>query len=137
MTARLAGFVLLLLVACGGSSPKKPKIVTDTKVEIIDKIEFTSDTELTPDSYKTLDEIARTLEGNPSIQLVEVQVYILDGEEATRQERADQRARHLVDYLVGKQVAAERLEPKGYITPPKEDPTNRVRFFIARRGPDA
>lgn len=146
MTARLAGIALLLLVACGGapspssspSSPKKPGkvVVSDTTVEIIDRIEFTSDTELTPASYKALDRTAATLVENPAIQLVEVRVYVLEGDEATRQQRADQRARHLVDYLVGKQVAAERLEPRGYTTPPAEDPTNHVQFYIARRGPD-
>ena len=136
MTARLAGIVLLLLVACGGSSPKQSgKVVTsETKIEILDPIQFTGETELTPGSYKTLDAVASTFVGNPSIQLVEVQVYVLDGDEATRQERADKRARLIVDYLVGKEVAAERLDPKGYITPPKEDPTNHVRFFIVRRG---
>jgi outer membrane protein OmpA-like peptidoglycan-associated protein len=141
MIARLAGIALLLLVACGSSSspssPKKPGkvVVSDTTVVINDRLEFTSDTELTPASYKTLDAIAATLVENPSIQLVEVRVYVLDGDEATRQQRADQRARHLVDYLVGKQVAAERVGPRGYITPPAADATSHVDFFIARTGP--
>jgi hypothetical protein len=135
MTARLAGIALLLLVACG-SSPKQPgKVVTsDSQIEILDPISFTSETELAPGSYKTLDAIASTFVGNPSIQLVEVQVHVLDGDAATRQQRADQRARLIVDYLVSKQVAAERLDPRGYITPPTEDPTNHVRFFIVKRG---
>jgi hypothetical protein len=134
MATRLVGIALLLLVACGSLQKPPGKVVTsDSQIEILDPIGFTSETELTPSSYRTLDAIASTFVGNPSIQRVEVQVYVLDGDEATRRQRADQRARLLVDYLVTKQVATERLEPRGYITPPAEDPTNHVRFFILKR----
>jgi ABC-type glycerol-3-phosphate transport system substrate-binding protein len=139
MMARLARIALFaLLAACGGSSKKGPgKIVTsETQIEILEPITFTGEVELTPGSYKALDAIASTFVGNPAIQLVEVQVYILEGDEATRQELADRRARLLVDYLVGKQVAPSRLVPKGYVTPAEEDPKSGVRFFIVKRGTD-
>lgn len=139
MMARLARIALFVLIAaCGGSSKKGPKkvVTSETQIEILELITFTGEVELTPGSYKTLDSIASTLVANPSIQLIEVQVYILEGDEATRQELADRRARLLVDYLVGKQVAAARLVPKGYVTPAEEDPKSGVRFFIVRRGPD-
>jgi outer membrane biogenesis lipoprotein LolB len=68
MTARLSGIAFLLLVACRGSSPKQPgKVVTsDTQIAILDPISFTSETELAPGSYKTLDAIASTFVGNPA-----------------------------------------------------------------------
>jgi ABC-type glycerol-3-phosphate transport system substrate-binding protein len=140
MTARLARLVVLallaLLAACGGSPKKKKVVVTsETVVEILDPITFTGEGELTPGSYKTLDAIAATLVGNPGILLVEVQVYVLEGDEATRQELADRRARVVVDYLVGKQVAASRLVPQGYVTPPEDEPRSGVRFFVVKRAP--
>ncbi len=132
--ARLA-LLVLPLAACGGSSPKKPGVVvTDVQApKLIDPIDFTGEAELTPASSRSLDEVASTLIGNPSLRLVEVQVFVLDGDEATRQARADRRAQVVVDYLVGKGVAAERLTPGGYVTPTTEARTNHVQFVILQR----
>jgi outer membrane protein OmpA-like peptidoglycan-associated protein len=142
--ARLARITLLvLLAACGGSPKKEPakepgKIVTsETQLEILEPITFTGEAELTPGSYQTLDAVAATFAGNPDIKLVEIGVFVLDGDEATRQQIADRRAKLIVDYLVGKQIAAERLQAQGYVTPPEDEkPTNHVRFLILKRGSD-
>jgi OmpA-OmpF porin, OOP family len=136
MVARALSIALFALtVACGGASSNKPKTVvtSETTIEVLDPVSFTGEAELAPSSSKILDAVASTLEGNPSIKLVEVQVFVIDGDEATRQQRADRRAQAIVDYLVGKGVAAARLRTKGFITP-DEEAKNHVSFMIAERG---
>lgn len=145
MTARLARIArsVLLLAACGGSPKQEPAeppakiVVSDTQLEILDPIAFTGEAELTPGSHRLLDAVAETFTGNPDIKLVEIGVFVLDGDEAARQQIADRRAQRIVDYLVGKQIAAERLQPRGYVTAPEgEPPTNRVRLLVLKRGSD-
>jgi outer membrane protein OmpA-like peptidoglycan-associated protein len=137
--ARLA--MLVLLAACGGSAQQQPGkvVVSETKVEILEPITFTGEAELTPSSYQTLDALARTFTGNPSIKLVEVQAFVLDdafGDEAARQQIADRRAKLVVDYLIGKQVAASRLIAQGYATAAPDAPRLAMQFLILKRGPD-
>ena len=97
--------VVSLLIVCIATTiaivtkpePKRGRVVvTDTYVEILDHVRFVGDTIATP-SLRTLDAIADTLIGNPSIQLVEVQ------------HTTEARAQKIVDYLVGQGVEPERL----------------------------
>ena len=49
-------------------------VVTDTSIEILDKIYFEYDKAIIkPESYPILDAVAATLQGNPSITLIEIQ----------------------------------------------------------------
>jgi outer membrane protein OmpA-like peptidoglycan-associated protein len=130
---RFAVPLLLVLAACGGPKSKPRMVVTDSKVELVEPITFTGEAEIAPSAIPALDAIAETLVGNPSILLVEVQVYVTDGDEATRQQRADKRAQVVVDYLIGKQVAAERLQAKGYVTPSPDRTTPTVFLILKRR----
>jgi hypothetical protein len=130
--ARFALPVLLVLAACGGPKKKPVRVITDTKVELVEPIAFTGE-ELAPSALPALDAVAQTLVGNPSILLVEAQVHVTDGDEATRQQRADKRAQVVVDYLVGKQVAAERLQAQGYVTPSPDRTTPTVFLILKRR----
>jgi OmpA-OmpF porin, OOP family len=124
-----------LAVACAGSSSNKPKsvVTSEASIEVLDPISFVGDAELTPTSHKILDTVATTLDGNPSIKLVEVEVHVTEGDDATRQPRADRRAQAVIDYLIGKGVAATRLRPRGLVTPP-EDPKNPVAFVVIEHG---
>src|ERR1044071_7703747 len=57
-------------------APRGRVIVTDTETEILDVVEFAPGTAtLRPRSLPTLDAVAATLCGNPSIELVEVQSH--------------------------------------------------------------
>lgn len=128
--------LLALLAACGGAShpQDKPGRVVTSKgdIEILDPISFTGEAELAPSSHRALDAIAETLDGNPSIKRVEVQVHVTDGDEAARQQIADRRAQAVVDYLVGRKVAPARLRARG-VTTPAVDPTHTVELNILER----
>lgn len=137
MMARRARIALLvLLAACGGASqhPEQPGkvVVSQGSVEILDPVSFAGEAELAPSSFPILDSIANTLDGNPSIKRVEVQVHVAEGDEAARQQIADRRAQAIVDYLIGKQIAAGRLRARGMVTP-AADPKNGVEIIILER----
>jgi outer membrane protein OmpA-like peptidoglycan-associated protein len=135
MVARLIRIGLVTLaVACAGSSQGKPKTVvtSDTSIEIFDPIAFVGAAELAPASYKILNAVAATLDGNPEIKLIEVTVHVTDGDEPTRQERADQRAQAIIDYLIRQGVAATRLRPKGVATT-LAPPHNFVELIVVER----
>lgn len=137
MVTRISRIALLALaVACGGSSSQdkhRTVVTSQAEIEILDPVSFTGEAELAPTSYPILDSIASTLDGNPSIKLVEVQVHVADGDDATRQQRADRRAQAVIDYLVGKGVTATRLRARGLATPPG-NPKDEVSFHILERG---
>jgi outer membrane protein OmpA-like peptidoglycan-associated protein len=101
--------VVVLLAACSGS-PKHAKkeggkiTVSDTKIEILDPIAFVGDTaEIAPSSNPMLDAVAANMSGEPSIKLVEIVVHGPD------KALSAQRAKALVDQIVARKVAPERL----------------------------
>ena len=128
--------LLVLLAACGGAAHPQDKpgrvVTSETDIEILDPISFTGEAELAPSSHRALDAIAETLDGNPSIKRVEVLVHVADGDEAARQQIADRRAQAVVDYLVGRKVAAARLTARG-VTTPAADPKHTVELNILER----
>jgi outer membrane protein OmpA-like peptidoglycan-associated protein len=105
-------------------TPRGPRrVVTDTSVEILDQVHFAGTT-IAQASYPTLDAVAATLTGNPSITLLEVDAY------APNLQLADGRARAYASYLVGKGVAPNRLLPVGNV-----DTNERVQLVILKRKP--
>jgi len=137
MVARLIRIGLVVLAAaCAGSSQAKPKpksvVTSDTSIEIFDPIAFVGAAELAPASYKILNAVAATLDGNPEIKLIEVTVHVTDGDEPTRQQRADQRAQAIIDYLIRQGVAAARLRPKG-VAATLDPPHNFVELIVVER----
>jgi hypothetical protein len=126
--------LLVLAAACGGPSQGKSGhvVVADTAIEILDPVSFAG-AELAPASHKILDAVVATLNGDPSITLVEVEVHVAEGDAAARQDLADRRGRAIVDYLIGKGLAPTRLRAKGIVAPP-EDPKSYVSFVILERG---
>jgi outer membrane protein OmpA-like peptidoglycan-associated protein len=97
---------LIAAAACACSSPPKKKtVITETAIEISDPMIFTGDAvDLPAPIMQSLDAYADTLEGNPQITLVEVRVYTKGNAEL-----AEQRSQKVIDYLVSKHVAANRL----------------------------
>ena len=69
-------------------------VVTDTSIEILDVIyfEYNSDV-IKPASYPILDAVAATMQGNPSIQLIEIQGHTDErGDDAYNLDLSDRRA---------------------------------------------
>lgn len=120
--------------------PHKPEVenrgrvvVTDTDVRILPPIKFdglTANVELA--GLETLDAVAATLDGNPSILLVEVQAFGADGDPRYQQVIGEKRAKGIVDYLIKKGVAPGRLRFQG-IGKPAPGQSNQPIFLILQR----
>jgi OOP family OmpA-OmpF porin len=122
-------------------------VVTDTSIEILDVIyfEYNSDV-IKPASYPILDAVAATMQGNPSIQLIEIQGHTDErGDDAYNLDLSDRRAKSVLKYMVGKSVDANRLTSQGYgETQPLDRAHNekawsknrRVAFLIIKRATD-
>lgn len=118
-------------------------VVTDTETTILDVVEFAPGTAtLRTTSRPTLDAVAQTLRGNPSIELVEVQSHTSGiGDGATNKRLSDQRAAVVMKYLVDAGTAPSRLVAQGYgdtqpIDPAAPAKNERVSFLILQRAPD-
>ncbi len=122
-------------------------VVTDTSIEILDMIYFEYDKAIIKkESYPILDAVAATLQGNPSIQLVEIQGHTDErGNDAYNLDLSDRRAAAVKQYLVDKGVEDKRLTSQGYgETQPLIRESNekawaknrRVAFLILKRATD-
>jgi outer membrane protein OmpA-like peptidoglycan-associated protein len=143
---RGTALVLVITLALGSLlylSPDAPRrgrvVVTDTETTILDVVEFAPGTAaLRESSRPTLDAVAETLRGNPSIELIEVQSHTRDHSLAV----SEQRAAVVVAYLVAAGVEPSRLVAQGYgdtqpidrAAPAKNE---RMAFLILKRANDA
>ncbi len=108
-------------------------IVTETEIEILPAIKFDGlTTTVVPEAEKTLDAMAATLAGNPSIQVVEVQGFGDDGDPKYQQVIGLQRARSIVEQLVKRGIDPKRLRSRGIARPPSGQ-DNRPVFEILQR----
>lgn len=131
----------VMLLAADAPQPRGRVVVTDTETTILDVVEFAPGTAvLQARSLATLDAVADTLKGNPSIELVEVQAHMRgDGDPAAALALSQRRAEVVVDYLVTSGVASQRLVAEGYgLTQPLGDPAKneRIAFLILKRSAD-
>ncbi len=121
-------------------------IVTDTDIEILDPVTFEpGKVTIAPTSFPALDATAATLQGNPTILLVEVQSHVDErGDAAVNLRLTEARARVIRNYLVTKGVDPARLTAQGYgETQPLDAHHNeaawakntRVAFLIIKRSP--
>jgi outer membrane protein OmpA-like peptidoglycan-associated protein len=122
-------------------------VVTDTKIEILDKIYFEYDKAvIKKESYPILDAIVATMNGNPDIQLIEIQGHTDNrGSDAYNLDLSDRRAASVRTYIADHGIDADRLTSQGYgETQPLENKNNeqawaknrRVEFLILKRGGD-
>ena len=146
MKALLIG---LVLTACARSAPTPvapvaaPKaapapqpekrgriVVSDSRVDVLDPITFVGATAaLAPTSTQILDSIASTLEGNPTILLVQIRSHVDSSEVSDPRARAElsvKRAEVVVAQLVARGIAATRLEPYGASDSEPISTTNRA-----------
>ncbi len=119
-------------------------IVTDGKLEILDKIYFeTAKDVIKEKSFPILDAIVATLLGNPDIALVEIQGHTDErGNDAYNLDLSDRRAAAVRKYVTDHGVEASRLQSEGYgETQPVDTKSNqsawaknrRVEFLILKR----
>jgi OmpA-OmpF porin, OOP family len=122
-------------------------IVTDTSIEILDMIYFEYNKAIIKkESYPILDAVAATLQGNPSISLIEIQGHTDErGSDSYNLDLSDRRAASVKQYLIDKGVDANRLTSQGYgETQPLDRRSNeaawaknrRVAFLILKRTSD-
>ncbi len=122
-------------------------IVTDTSIEILDIVYFEYDKAIIKKiSYPILDAVAATMQGNPSINLIEVQGHTDErGDDAYNLDLSDRRAKAVKTYLMEKGVDEKRLTSQGYgETQPLDRNHNeaawaknrRVAFLILKRTTD-
>jgi len=130
-----------------GCPDKGRVVVTDTSIEILDMVYFEyNKAVIKSQSFPILDAVAATLQGNPSIQLVEVQGHTDErGNDAYNLDLSDKRAHAVEKYLVDKGVDAKRLTAQGYGETQPIDrrkveaayaKNRRVAFLILKRASD-
>jgi OmpA-OmpF porin, OOP family len=119
-------------------------VVTDTKIEILDKIYFEFDSDvIKSESFPILDAIVATLNGNPDIRLVEIQGHTDQrGSDAYNLDLSDRRAASVRRYLIEGGIDSGRLQSQGYGKRQLIDQRNneeawaknrRVEFLIIKR----
>ena len=99
--------------------PKKSDIKIKVKkkaIELREKIHFeTNRAKIKPASFNILDQVAATLKQYPEIKKMEIQGHTDSrGTNAYNLRLSQRRAQAVVDYLVRKQIEAQRLEARGY-----------------------
>jgi outer membrane protein OmpA-like peptidoglycan-associated protein len=122
-------------------------VVTETSIEILDVIYFEYNKDIIKSaSFPILDAVAATMQGNPSIQLIEIQGHTDErGDDAYNLDLSDRRAKSVMKYMNDKGVEAKRLTAQGYgETQPLDRrhveaawaKNRRVAFLIIKRATD-
>ena len=125
--------ILLLLGGLATAGPRR-RVVVDTHIEILDPIRFVGTTPtIAASSTRMLDAMAETLNGNPSLRLLEIRAF---GNDAPVDQLVlgERRARAIVSALVRRGVAPGRLRAAGAARPDHgNDPGPQV--LILQRAP--
>ena len=100
-----------------GSKDGCPVVVVTAKaIEIRDRVYFETNKAVILDvSYKLLNDVARVINDNPQIKVVEIQGHTDDqGSDSYNMKLSQQRADSVRAYLVSRGVSESRLQTKGY-----------------------
>ena len=141
---RITAVAFIVWLGCGGSPPPQPVsaqtsagptpattpriVIADTRVAVLDALRFVGSTpQIADESARTLDALANTLQGNPTIQVVEVQDH------AATQDLAEARALAVEVALVARGVAHERLRAAGVLATAGQ--ADEVELVIVQRAP--
>jgi OmpA-OmpF porin, OOP family len=101
----------------GCPDPGDPRVIyEDGKVRVLDNVRFRSgSSEIDPESYSLLDQVALTIKANPDIKHVRVEGHTDDtGPRDVNVRLSKERAESVRTYLIRKGVAANRLTAEGY-----------------------
>lgn len=115
-----------------GCANKQLVVIGKDKLEILDRVFFRTNRDvILPRSFGLLDNVAQVIASHPEIQLIQVEGHTDDrGNDAYNKDLSQRRAQAVVDYLVRKGVARERLQPIGYgeekPIAPNDTPANRA-----------
>jgi len=128
---------------CPPTAPPKAEVV-EQQIVISQQVTFETGTAvLRPESEAVLDEVARVMQAEPALELVEVAGHTDDtGTPELNQRLSKERARAVVAWLVAHGVAKERLQARGYgqsrpLAPNTDElgraRNRRVEFHVLRR----
>jgi outer membrane protein OmpA-like peptidoglycan-associated protein len=103
------------LVENSGCPAYQKVVVQPDKLELKEKIAFAWDSALLGDTSRpVLDEVAQALKDNPSFRVQVDGHASSEGGDAHNQVLSEERASAVVDYLVARGVAGDRLSSKGF-----------------------
>ncbi|HLU65873.1 MAG TPA: OmpA family protein [Kofleriaceae bacterium] len=99
-----------------GCKKKQQVVITQTQLKITDNVFFaTGKPNFLRRSRPLLDNVAQVLKAHPEIKKVRVEGHTDDrGADEFNQSLSQKRAEYVVQYLIGKGIEPERLEPVGY-----------------------
>ena len=128
---------------CPDVVPTRAK-VSENQIQLEGKILFdVAMSTIKRDSYSLLDEAAAILNAHPELTRVRIEGHTdSSGADAVNLELSEGRAASVIQYLIGKGVAASRLESKGFgesqpiesnATPEGREANRRVVFVIVER----
>jgi len=102
-----------LLVQASPPPPPEPKI---EKIEITDKIQFeVGKATLKKVSFKVLDHVAKVMTERPGVKKVQIEGHTDSvGDPERNRQLSQARAQSVMEYLIKKGIAADRLVAKGY-----------------------
>ena len=120
---------------CPDEEPKNLVVDVGSQLVTLEGIEFEFDRAIIrPESFKVLDAVAKALVDNGGIQLVEVQGHTDEqGPDEYNRDLSQRRAAAVVDYLIGKGIAASRLTPHGYGKSQPIDPAHTQAAYKKNR----
>ena len=127
-------------------APPPRVVLMPSKIRITEKIQFAYDSaEIEEVSFSLLDEIAKVLVDNPQIAKVRIEGHTdKQGKAAYNKKLSQKRARSVMAYLIGKDVAKDRLVAVGHgsekpIADGDDEAAHelnrRVEFNIVKQGP--
>jgi outer membrane protein OmpA-like peptidoglycan-associated protein len=122
---------------CPEGGPNKPTVrITDSQLLISSKIYFDfNKTNIKEVSFPILDAVADALKNNPQIKKIRVDGHAdNEGTAEYNMKLSEDRAKAVVEYLIGQNVAADRLTYEGYgFTRPKASNKSEEGRAINRR----